>query len=531
MQDRSEPSRLGANEGGQSAYADGGPLDRTGMLLPADYPSAGPPDKVALVFEERETTFAELDRLGAAVPAVLSGLGIRRGDRVAFLARNNDIYFPFLIGCLRAEAVLVPLNWRCTAHELSFIIEDSGARLLVCAREFSELAEASVGDGEIVTLEGEDGFEARLRAAEPLPGWQSDPEAPALLLFTSGTTGRPKGVVITQAMIADARQNERVSTDYGRWKSDDVLLSAMPNFHNAATAWVLCGISRGLTSVITDKPSPDNILDLCVRYAVTCTFIVPTVVRAMIEEMASQGRPAPPLREVHYGAAPMDVELLEKSLKEIGCGFVHHYGMTEAAGTVTRLSIDDHDPARPHLLRSVGKPIPGVQLQIRRPDNSVAEMGESGEIWIRSAQLMPRYWNRPEATAEALVDGWYRSGDGGYLDDEGYLFLTDRIKDMIVSGGENVYPVEVEAALRLHPAVQDVAVYGLPDPRLGEIVAATVELRAGFDVTEEQLVTHARELVAGYKVPRRFRFDLPLPRTATAKVQRSKARSHALEGG
>ena len=220
----------------------------------------------------------------------------------------------------------------------------------------------------------------------------------------------------------------------------------------------------------------------------------------------------------------MDVELLRKVQETFGCRLLNNYGMTEAAGTMVTLGPEDHDPKRPHLLASVGRPNPGNALEIRRSDLSLCNVGEAGEIWLTGPTIMPGYWQRPDATAEAIVDGWYRTGDGGYVDADGFLYLTDRIRDMIVSGGENIYPAEVENALRSHPAVRDVGVFALPDKKWGEIVAAAVETYPNVDVSEAQLLDHAGLLLSRFKMPKHLIIGVELPRTASGKVQRAELR-------
>jgi acyl-CoA synthetase (AMP-forming)/AMP-acid ligase II len=510
------------------AQANGGPLDVDGFQWPSRYPCVGKPEKPALIFRDTVLTYRELEDLTAKSAALFRRLGFGRGTRVAYLGKNSEIYFPILFGAMRAGTVLVPLNWRCTSHELEYIITEAEATLLICDKELEQLARAAAPRAAIITIEGEGGFKDELTREQPASDWLIEPDAPAVLMFTSGTTGKPKGVVITERMFGLARQAEMTSRDYASWRQEDVILSPMPNFHMAACSWVQCAIMRGLTCVITDDPSPGNLLSLSTHHNVTHIFIVPTVVRALIDLLQADNVSLPSLREIHYGAAPMDLELLERSMHLLGCGFVHHYGMTENAGTATRLGPEDHDPSRPHLLRSVGRPQPGMIVEIRRQDLKVARCGEAGEIWLRSETIMPGYWRRPEATDETIIDGWYRTGDGGYLDEEGYLYLTDRIKDLIVSGGENVYPVEIECVLRLHPDVAEVVVFGQPDERWGEAVIAAIELQKDAIPDEDSLRTHCRKQLAGFKVPKRFVFDLVLPRTATGKLQRSVARSEFL---
>jgi acyl-CoA synthetase (AMP-forming)/AMP-acid ligase II len=284
------------------------------------------------------------------------------------------------------------------------------------------------------------------------------------------------------------------------------------------------GLVRLGTVVLTADPSPGNVLKLLREYAVEHTFIVPTVIRAIVDALGPLDASDLKLRGLYYGAMPMGEGLLREALQKFNCRFVHFFGMTEITGSATLLGPAAHDLARPELLKSIGKPYPGMQIEIRGPDRRVLGRGEHGEIWIRSPTLMLGYSKQPERTREVVVDGWYATGDGAYIDDEGWLFLTDRIKDMIVSGGENVYPAEVEEALRGHAAVLDAAVVALPDPHWGEAVAALVQLRPDQSVSDEELQQFTRGRIAAFKCPRRVFFAAALPRTAAGKVQRVEVR-------
>jgi acyl-CoA synthetase (AMP-forming)/AMP-acid ligase II len=264
-------------------------------------------------------------------------------------------------------------------------------------------------------------------------------------------------------------------------------------------------------------------------YDVERCFLVATVMRAVVDELISGGGSVPPIRGLYYGAMVMSERLLRDTMKLFGCSFGQFFGMTELTGTATFLGPRDHDLAHPQRLKSLGRPLAGMSLEIRGPDYQVLARGEHGEIWIRTPTLMSGYWQMPGKTAQAVVDGWYATGDGGYLDDEGYLHLTDRIKDMIVSGGENVYPAEVEEVFRQHPAVLDAAVVGLPDERWGEAVVAVIELRSGVQVETDELSAFIRTRIAGYKCPKTIRFGT-LPRTASGKVQRGKLRERIVSG-
>jgi acyl-CoA synthetase (AMP-forming)/AMP-acid ligase II len=505
------------------------------LIWIGDIPGRGAaqqPERCAIHFAERgeSLSYAELDRRSDAFVAAMQARGLRAGDRIAYLGRNSDLYFPALFGAIRGRYVLVPLNWRLAAPELAYQIEDSQARLVICdpdlAAVTSEALQTLGTPVPVLCTEGAapaQNLRALLdRPARPIaPAQQA--EQPILQLYTSGTTGKAKGVLISHGALSLARHAERISADFAHLDAGCICLSAMPNFHIGGMSWVLMGLVRVGTVVITADPTPANLLQLIRSHRVEHTWAVPTLIRALVDALRADQQPAPPMKGIFYGAMPMDEQLLRESMERFGCAFLQFFGMTENGGSATCLAPRDHDLARPRLLKSVGKPYPGMSLQVRGPDRRVLRRGEHGEIWVRSPTLMLGYWQQPSITAEALVDGWYASGDGGYLDEEGYLFLTDRIKDMIVSGGENVYPIEVEEALRLHPAVLDVAVVGLTDPRWGEVVNAVVELRPGASVSVEDLSQHTRSHIAAFKCPKTYHFG-SLPRTASGKVQRALVR-------
>jgi acyl-CoA synthetase (AMP-forming)/AMP-acid ligase II len=337
--------------------------------------------------------------------------------------------------------------------------------------------------------------------------------------------------MLTHRTISIARHVEIGSPDWADWTDDDIILSAMPNFHTGGMAWMLTGMVRSLTCVLTADPAAENLLALSQRYGTTRTFMVPTVIRALLDALVASGGKPPGLKTILYGASVMDADLIKRCLEYFpGCTFAQYFGMTEASGTVSFLPPKNHDPAHPELLRSVGKALPGYEIEIRDAEGKPLPNGQAGEIWIKTPTTMLGYWNRPDATAEALVDGWYRSGDGGYLNSEGFLFLTDRIKDMIVSGGENIYPAEVEAVLRLHPAIKDIVIVGAKDPVWGESVTAVVEWKEGQTITIEELRAFGTQHIASFKLPKRL-FSVPvLPRTATGKLQRAEVRKMLAEG-
>lgn len=496
------------------------------------------PERPALIFAERGKTlsYAALEQHSNAFAAELAAQGLGEGDRIAYLGRNSDLYYPVLFGAIRSGVVLVPLNWRQSAAEIAYQLADSQARWLLFDADLQGLAQAASAelDGPLpmLSIDGEaDGQNLRAvlerNVQAPVLSARHDAEQTVLQVYTSGTTGKPKGVLISHRSLSLARHAETISPDWADWSEGEISLSAMPNFHVGGLSWVLIGLVRLSSVVISADPSPANMLRLVREYAVQRSFIVPTVIRAIVDELRSSQAPAPMLKGIYYGAMPMSETLLSEAMELFHCKFGQFFGMTELTGTATYLPPAQHDPSRPQLLKSVGRPIAGMSLEIRDPQRQLLDCGQSGEIWIKAPTLMQGYWQQEDKTAEVVVDGWYATGDGGYLDEEGYLYLTDRIKDMIVSGGENVYPAEVEEVLLTHPGVLAAAVVGLPDPVWGERVIAVIEPRPGQALLEEELLAHARKRIAAYKCPKAIHFG-ELPRTASGKVQRGLLKSRML---
>ena len=520
------------------------PLDTLDkMLWVADYPSHGAklfPDRPAIIADTGRYTYPELDHACNRFAAYLTQSGFKPGDRIAYLGKNNEMFFPVLFGCLRSGVVLVPLNWRCAPAEIAFMLEDSGSKLLIYDNEFAAGVDQAttnlvVKPTRLIAVGADDAassLAAIVNTGPTPPAYRHEGRDDcAMQLYTSGTTGRPKGVMLSHRTISIARHVEIGAPDWADWTNDDIILSAMPNFHTGGMAWMLTGMTRSLTCVLTADPSPENLLALSQRYHTTRTFMVPTVVRALLDALIASGGRPPGLKSILYGASVMDVDLIKRCLAAFpGCTFGQYFGMTETSGTVTFLPPKGHDITQPELLRSVGKALPGMTIEIRDVNRLPLPVGQAGEIWVKTPTTMLGYWNRADATAEALVDGWYRTGDGGYLNDDGYLYLTDRIKDMIVSGGENIYPAEVEAVLRLHPAITDLVIVGAKDPTWGESVCAVVEWKAGKTATVDELRAFGAKSIAGFKLPRRLYAVPMLPRTATGKLQRAEVRKRMADG-
>lgn len=525
----------------QLAQVDGLPLARLDdWIWVGDIPARGAQqcaERDALVYADagQHLSYAQLDQACDSLVALLHSRGIGAGDRIAYLGRNNDLYFVVLLGAIRAGVVLVPLNWRLAAPELAYQLEDSEARLLIHDQELAALSEQASTGLPVQKLLTEDhgespGLRSLLRKPSPRVPAPHKAEQIVLQLYTSGTTGKPKGVLISHGALSAARHAERIAPALQHLRTECRTLSAMPNFHVGGMSWVLMGLIRQGSVVITADATPAGILRLLRAYQIEHTFIVPTVLRAIVDSLLASGEAAPRMQGIHYGAMAMDSQLLRQTMTLFNCAFVQYFGMTENTGSATLLAPEDHDLGRPGLLRSVGKPYPGMSLQIRDAQQRPVACGQHGEIWIKSPTAMAGYWKLPDKTAEVVQEGWYASGDGGYLNEQGYLFLTDRIKDMIVSGGENVYPVEVEEALRQHRAVLDAAVVGLRDARWGEKVVAVLELREGLQVQEAELLEYLRTRIAAYKCPKQILFA-PLPRTASGKVRRAQLRQRLMDAG
>jgi long-chain acyl-CoA synthetase len=362
-------------------------------------------------------------------------------------------------------------------------------------------------------------------------GTPSEPGDVAMQLYTSGTTGLPKGV-----MLANANLGALIGRVGAGWSLDatSVNLVAMPLFHIGGSGWALVGMNSGCHSILVREFVPGEILDLLVRHRVTNALFVPAMLQFMADVPGAASRDYAALRSIVYGAAPITNEVLLRAMRTFRCGFIQVYGLTESTGAITELGPEDHDPEGPRvrLLRSAGKPFPWVEIRMVDPATGQdCPPGQVGELWTRSPQNMRGYWQKPADTAAALVaDGWLRTGDAGYRDPEGYIFLTDRVKDMIITGGENVYPAEVENALSGHPAVADVAVIGVPDDRWGETVKAIVVRRPGTDPSPAEIIAYAREQLAHFKCPTSVDFMDALPRNPSGKILKRELREPHWKG-
>jgi acyl-CoA synthetase (AMP-forming)/AMP-acid ligase II len=482
--------------------------------------AAAHPDHVALVDGDgRHETYGELDQRSNRLAQYLLQRDVAVGDRVAHLDRNASAAAELLLAAAKIGAVLVPLNWRLAAPELQALIQDSRAKLLFHGPAFAEVARQLSPD-RAVTVDGADG------CPDDDPQQDGDLDAVVLQLYTSGTTGRPKGVQTTNRNLSNLTAG---LPDYWSVDESSISLVAMPLFHIGGMGWLLVGLTCGATNVLVPEIAPASLLDTMESEKVTNAFLVPTVLQMLCAVPGAAEREWSALRSIAYGASSITTTVLKTVLQTFGCPLYQVYGMTETTGAIVQLSAEDHDPGGPreHLLRAAGKPYPWMELQIVDPATSEPlAADETGEVLVRGTSVTPGYFDNPEETEKALGgDGWLHTGDGGYVDAEGYLFLTDRIKDMIVTGAENVYPAEVEEVLAQHPLVTEVAVFGVPDERWGEVITAAVVVRGDDEPEIDELVAFARERLAGYKLPRQVHYLDEMPKTATGKVSKKDLRA------
>jgi acyl-CoA synthetase (AMP-forming)/AMP-acid ligase II len=488
------------------------------------------PARTALVHRDRKTSYADLDRAASRVSQGLIAEGIRPQRRVAHLDKSSDLFFELLFGVAKTGAVMVSVNWRLAAPEVLHIVNDSEAEILFVGSEFFPIVEQIRSDlttvRQIVALDGArpgwETFEAwrdRHPATDPLlPARETDT---AVQFYTSGTTGLPKGAELT---------NRNFASMMALWTKEWLLEPGVPNlvclpmFHIGGAGWGIAGLFAGATNHVVREFVPAEILQTIERERLQVMLLVPAMILFLVQAPQIRETDLSSLRLIVYGAAPIPAELLKQAMAVFPCGFQQVYGLTETTGAITLLPAADHDPNDAKKLLSCGYAQKGVELRIVGDDGQDLAPDTVGEIAVRSAQVMGGYWKLPDATARAVQGDWFFTGDAGYLDAKGYLYIYDRVKDMIVSGGENIYPAEVESALFGHPAVADVAVIGVPDERWGETVKAVVVRKPDSNVTPGDLIGWARERIASYKLPKSVDFIDALPRNPTGKILKRELR-------
>jgi len=492
-------------------------------------------ERTALIDGDVVLTWSVLaDRIARAA-AGLRALGIRPGDRVAMLGHNAQRYVEFFYASFWAGAIAVPLNTRWAEPEIRHALDDSGARVLLADADLLAVAErqreagarlhALVFADHGAAPDGWHGWDALIAAHPPAEDALRGGDDVACLFYTGGTTGRAKGVMLTHDNIAINSLTAMVNMDI---RCESVHLHVSPLFHVAGGARVFSVTLAGATHVMLPRFEVDGFLEAIERARVTITIIVPTMLNRLVQHPELTRYDLSSLELLTYGASPMPEALLRSAMERLpGVRFLQAYGMTELSPTATMLGSEYHVFEGPNAGRtaSAGRPVLNADVRIEGEDGRVLPAGEVGEICVRGPMVMKGYWNLPELTAETLRDGWMHTGDAGYLDADGFVFLVDRVKDMIVSGGENVYSAEVEDALYKHPAVAECAVIGVPSERWGEAVHAIVVVKPGQSIEEAELIEHCRGLIASYKCPRSVELRREeLPKSGPGKILKSELR-------
>jgi len=494
-------------------------------------------EAIAFKFSDKETSFQDFDLAANKVAQGLITEGCKPDSRVAFLDKNSDCYFEFVYGTLKSRTVSVAINWRLAAPEVAFVLNDSESEILFVGPEFYDLVKQIENEipkvRKIVSMEDSNGdwesykiWRDRQNNSDPMLASKADDDV--FLMYTSGTTGLPKGAQLTSANILTAASlvDQTWCKD---WHEGSVNLICMPVFHVAGCLYAIMGAIFGCKNIIIPEVDPGLILQLIESEKIELALFVPAVILFLLQHPESKETDFTSLSQVVYGASPISEDTLVKAIDQMQCDFWQAYGLTETCGIGTVMAPEYHDPAKGKL-RSCGQPYSGMEIKIVDTDNNRVGAGEVGEILIKSGTVMKGYLNRPEATAETIVDDWLFTGDAGFFDEDGFIFIHDRVKDMIISGAENIYPAEVENALMSHPQILDAAVVGIPDEKWGETVMGFVILAEDSSINENEIIAYSREKIAGFKCPKTIKFVNEIPRNPTGKVLRKDLREPYWKG-
>ena len=483
------------------------------------------PDHPAIICGDQRLTYAELHDRSTTTANAMHRSGVEAGDRVGYLGKESARYYDVLFACAKSGAVLTPINWRLKPAEIHHILNDSGATLLFADDEFLTLAAKMKGELP------------RLRRIVPLSAmteWRGGDntalypafgeEHPIAQVYTSGTTGRPKGAVLPhRSFFAIRTALAEAGLDWLDWRPGDVSLVGIPGFHVGGLWWAVQGFAAGITMVSVPVFAGHEVVRLVRELGITTACVVPAQLQMMLAPPRPRREDFASLRKVVYGGSPIAEALLSRSIEMFDCEFAQIYGLTECGNTAVCLPPAEHVPGS-RRMQAAGRPYPGVDLKVVGDDGVPVPPGVVGEVWLRSPAVMLEYWGLPAATGRTIVDGWLRTGDAGFVDEDGFLFIRDRVKDTIIVAGENVYPAEVENAVAAHPLVLEAAAVGVPNEHWGEAVHCFVVPRQGETVGTRQLVGFLRGRIADFKIPSSFELVESLPRNPSGKILRRELR-------
>jgi long-chain acyl-CoA synthetase len=499
------------------------------------------PDRIASIFGTRQRSFAEFADRVARLAGALQRLGMKPGDRVAMLAMNSDRYLEYQMAVPWAGGVLNPCNVRWSVAEIAYSLNDSGSSILIVDDNFLPLIAQLRTDtpvlrevihcGDGAAPSGAHSYEGLIAAASPVPDAVRRGDDLAGIFYTGGTTGFPKGVMLSHTNMMSSGLAMRAD---GLAQPDGVYLHAAPMFHLADMGVAMPHWIEGNTHAIVAAFNPEAVLDVMARDRVTHVLLVPTMVQMLVDHPSmQQPRDLSTLHTIAYGASPMSEAVVDRAMKALpGVGFIQAYGMTELSPLATLNPAWYHtaEGRKAGKLRSAGRASHCTEVKIVDAEGREVPRGTVGEVIVRGPNVMQGYWNKPEQSAAALKNGWMHTGDGAYMDDDGFIFIADRLKDMIISGGENIYSAEVENALAQHPAVAACAVIGIPNDQWGESVHAVVVLKPNTGPEASELIDHCKALIAGYKCPRSVDFVAALPLSGAGKVLKTTLREPFWKG-
>lgn len=494
-----------------------------------EYHGRHTPDRRALVYGQRTISFAEYDRAANRIANGLVARGVAAGDRVGFLGLNSPDFYFALIASAKTRGAFTVFNWRLSASELAQLITDSAARIVLVERSqealWSEAIAISGHAPTVIWFDGANSLETQF-ASQPdtRPDLFISEEDTAVQLYTSGTTGLPKGVMLSHGGFNHMRLCEHLEPAY-EWENGDIFINPLPNFHLLSIGIAFQCLYNGVAISVVRQFDPGLVCEAIQRDRPTLLTLTPTMLQMLLDHPRAAETDFTSIRLTLYAGSPISLGLIKRAIVQMPGKFMQFYGATEAGGAFSILRPEEHDLENEAKLQSCGRPLPLIEFRIVDAQGNELPDGEAGELLIRAPAITSGYWNQPEATAKVLSHGWYHTGDVARRDAEGLYYIVDRVKDMIVSGGENIYCAEVENALSTHPQVASVAVIGVPDARWGEAVMACIVRRAETALTEEQVIAHARTILAGYKVPKRVVFMETFPLVPSGKVSKKDLRA------